>query len=350
MPLTVTVLAIALGAGLLAAPCAAGEPAETGLSQVTPAAPGGPLYGLQYNGLFISGDQGGHWLAASHGLEGHYLLQLAVDPLVPTVAYVGTNEAGVFGTRDAGATWVRWRGVPASGVSCLATSARVSGLVYAVVGGAQTVYRSVDSGARWKRMGALPQFDSCQDLQVDRTNASRLVALTYQNVRTSNDAGRTWHAASGLPVQLSGGLPTLASDPRHPQVLYVSGTHSVDLGDPLLYRSVDGGQTWRPTGLRVASRRGEFVRSVGVTLAGTVLAFVEHRGLLRSTDRGESFVSTSGLPPGEQTPSPGPTVDVQWISFAPRGGTLFAAVNSPTSGAPLLVSHDDGASWAAPAP
>jgi len=38
---------------------------------VTPAAPGGPLYGLQFNGLFISGDQGRQTDCATL-IDGHF--------------------------------------------------------------------------------------------------------------------------------------------------------------------------------------------------------------------------------------------------------------------------------------
>jgi hypothetical protein len=124
--------------------------------------------------------------------------------------------------------------------------------VYAVVegvgigGGGDIIRRTIDGGLTWTTLGlpalsvsltVLPTIPSTLLAQVyDLTDAGRYVLVM------STDRGEHWTPSNaGLPhnAEISG----IVFDPRDPTHLF-AGTQGRGV-----FRSVDGGVTWEPTGL-----------------------------------------------------------------------------------------------------
>jgi photosystem II stability/assembly factor-like uncharacterized protein len=178
----------------------------------------------------------------------------------------------------------------------------------------------------------------------------------------------TWRALGSLPEKLDRPVLALAADPADPQVL-LAGTPTGNL-----YRSADGGQTWRPvarhlgqevltiafrpgqTDLVVAGTRGGGVwlstdagatwRSAPVTSGRTVRAFGFGPSLIAAgTDRGVltsedgSGWSTAGLD----------QVDVSTLAVTGGGSTpqLVAGGDAGRVGdaLPLYATRDGGRNW-----
>ena len=119
-------------------------------------AAGGTLWLGAHTGLFRSEDRGLTWkpvpLASTHGhLD---VMAPAGDPRDAKTLYVATHEAGVFKTRDGGASWVGVnRGLDGLDVHGLALDLREPRKLHAAVRGpGEGVYRTTDGGEKWVRV------------------------------------------------------------------------------------------------------------------------------------------------------------------------------------------------------
>src|SRR2546427_10090856 len=130
----------------------------------------------------------------------------------------------------------------------------------------------------------------------DRPNVFYVGAVNG-GVWKSEDCGRTW-----LPIfddQPTGSVGALAIAPSSPDVIYVGsgeGLQRPDLstGDGI-YKSTDGGKTWRHLGLRDGLQYPQIVgdppepNRLFVAVLGSPYGPGPERGLFRSTDGGETF-------------------------------------------------------------
>lgn len=143
-------------------------------------------------------------------------------------------------------------------------------------------------------------------LAVNPAATSTLYAGTDDGVFKSVDSGASWTASStGLPVG-DGSARTvlgLAHDPQSasPGILYAA----LDIGNPpngtQLYKSIDGGATWAPTGMPAV-----FSGLVAVVLDPTIVANPQSQrtvfaaglqaGVWKSTDGGGSFTQVLNIP------------------------------------------------------
>jgi photosystem II stability/assembly factor-like uncharacterized protein len=191
--------------------------------------------GTSEGGVYRSDDRGLTWRAASEGLTGFSVSELAVDPTTPTTLYASTDN-GVHKSDDGGLTW-RAVGLPGQLVQALSVIPTTPTTLYAGVGYGDEpgVYKSTDGGETWRAAGLSGQ--SVQALAVDPTTPTTLYAATDNGVYKSDDGGLTWRAV-GLPGR---SVQALAIHPVEPATLY-AGTD--DRGQDALFRSADGGATW----------------------------------------------------------------------------------------------------------
>jgi photosystem II stability/assembly factor-like uncharacterized protein len=172
----------------------------------------------------------------------------------------------------------------------------------------------------------------------------------------TDDYGRTW-----TPIfddQPTGSIGAIAVAPSNPSVIYVGsgeGLQRPDLstGDGI-YKSVDGGRTWRHLGLREGRQIPQIVvdprdpNRLFVAVLGSPYGPDPERGLFRSTDGGETFQKV--LYRDEDTGA----VDVVFDPADPR--TVYAVLwesrqapwengtfNGPGSG--VHKSTDGGTTW-----
>jgi hypothetical protein len=105
----------------------------------------------------------------------------------------------------------------------------------------------------------------------------------------STNAGNSWHGTQGLPP--GGWVTSMLADPRFPAVMFV-GLRYVgrDHLPAHIYRSIDGGLTWRSAsrGMSLLPNNGGYV--AGLAWSGdTLVAATSHDGLFTSADRGFSW-------------------------------------------------------------
>lgn len=105
----------------------------------------------------------------------------------------------------------------------------------------------------------------------------------------STDAGATWQGAQGLP---SGGWATaLTADPLHPERIFL-GLRSISRNHSpaYVYRSTDGGITWRSASLGMDLLPSDGAITGLVWSGDTLLAATSHNGLFKSTNRGDTWL------------------------------------------------------------
>src|SRR4051794_18468206 len=168
------------------------------------------------DGIWRSEDAGQSWQEANHGLSIRHVRWLAHHPSVEGLAFAGTEPAGIFVTRDGGATW---RGCPeverlrdqhgwflpySPGAGCVRSFACYGERIYAAVevGG---LLRSDDFGVTWRLVeGSTGDPDhnapvprtflhpDVHEVVVLPTSADMLFAATKHGLFRSVDGGRKW--------------------------------------------------------------------------------------------------------------------------------------------------------------
>ena len=123
------------------------------------------------------------------------------------------------------------------------------------------------------------------------------IGVVNGGVWKTTDYGRTWQPL--FDDQPTGSIGAIAVAPSNPDVIYVGsgeGMQRPDLstGDGI-YRSTDGGKTWKHLGLRDGQQIPQIVvdpkdeKRLFVAVLGHPYGPNEERGVYRSTDGGETF-------------------------------------------------------------
>src|SRR3989441_1403747 len=255
--------------------------------------------------MYKSSDAGRTWRHI--GLEGTKKISTILvpprDPNTVLVAALGgffqtqSDARGVFRSTDGGANWVKTLYVDdKTGIGTLARAADAPDVILAA-----TMFRSVAPGT-----GVLFQKP---DTAQTRTRLSKSI-----------DGGLTWHEVSG------GGLPRLTGRISLAIAMGTNAQRSYLIGNFGLYRSDDGGTSWRQKAAddkRIANGQGGYNSGVSVDPKNPDVVYTLHVTAYKSTDGGNSFVAFKGGPPGGDDPQR------MWID--------------PTDGKRILMGYDQGA-------
>lgn len=183
-----------------------------------------------------------------------------------------------------------------------------------------------------------------------------LIGAVNGGVFRSDDQGRTW--APTFDDQPTASIGAIAVAPSDPEVVYVGsgeGMHRPDLstGDGV-YKSVDGGRSWRHLGLSGAQQIPQIAvdprdaRRLFVAVLGHPYGPSEERGLFRSADGGATFEKVLYLDPETGA------ADVVIDPSDPRTvyASLWEAREAPWEngrfqgpGSGLYKSGDGGTTW-----
>jgi photosystem II stability/assembly factor-like uncharacterized protein len=208
-----------------------------------------------------------HWRFI--GPEGNRFSAAAGIPGDPLVYYIGAASGGIYKTVDGGTNWRPiFDSQPVQSIGALAVAASDRNTVWAGTGEAkirshisvgQGVYKSQDAGATWTLMG-LEQTGRIPRIVIDPRDADVVLVCALghaygpqpeRGVFRTTDGGRTWTRT--LFVDDNTGCSDIAMDRSNPRVLYAGmwqleiHTWGRDSGGPGsgLFKSVDGGATWR---------------------------------------------------------------------------------------------------------
>ncbi len=240
----------------------------------------------------------------------------------PRIIYVGAASGGVWKSKDGG---IRFEAVfddHIQGIGAVTIDQAHPNTVWVGTGEiwvrnsvsvGDGIYKTVDGGEKWERMG-LDETERIGKILIDPRNPDVVYAATLGHLWDANeerglfktaDGGQTWEKI--LYVNEDTGCTDLAMDPQEPDILYAAMwqfRRSPDFftsGGPGsgLYKSTDAGQTWRK--LTKGLPEGELGR-IALTLApsrpNVIYATVESEktALYRSEDLGESWVKRTANP------------------------------------------------------
>lgn len=275
--------------------------------------------------LYRSDDGGLHWdrLAPGFPLRGCILDAVIVNgDGVVLVGYwdVRGSGGGVARSTDGGQTFVVQKTIQGESVRSLALSPSNPRVIAAgTLGG---VFLSRDGGQEWTRITPTGHLDlrNVESLIFDPHDSNAIYAGTRHLVWKTLDGGATWFPAHRGMIDDSD-VMTLTIDHRHPQNVYATACSGI-------YRSTEGGDPWtKLEGIPFSSRRTRaFAQGgAGLLLAGTT------EGLWVSEDRGDTWDRTT------------PEDLVVNAMIVQRDGTILLG----TEGAGVLRSSDRGRTWVA---
>jgi len=202
------------------------------------------IYAATTIGAFYTKDAGRNWEERMNGMkEVHIVTAMAINPKDPTMLYGGTT-GGVYRSDDGALNWKKINNglIPetelmaamALGVNAIEIERANPDIVYA--GTTKGVFRTVDRGEQWERIGQTLPDPFVSSLALHPTDVSLLYLGGPAGVWKSMDDGKSWQAMNQGLATLN--VRALAMAPHNPQTLYV-GTNGSGL-----YRSVDAGVTW----------------------------------------------------------------------------------------------------------
>jgi photosystem II stability/assembly factor-like uncharacterized protein len=239
------------------------------------------------------------------------------------------NNGGVWKTTDAGRTWVPiFDGQPTGSIGALAVSWSHPDRVWVGSGeGLQRpdlsvgdgMYRSDDAGRSWTKLG-LEDGQQIAAIAADPKDADRaFVAVlghpygpnTTRGIFRTRDAGKTWEKV--LYKDADTGGAAVALDPGNPETVYAAlwsarqgpwENGEWEGAGTGLYKSTDGGTTWRAVGKGLpafAAGGGRIGFGIAPSDPSRIYATVDGRreeksqgGIFVSDDAGETFAKVNG--------------------------------------------------------
>ncbi|MDT8340640.1 MAG: hypothetical protein RQ751_03935 [Longimicrobiales bacterium] len=255
------------------------------------------------------------------------IVEIAVDPEDRATWYIAAASGGVWKTENAGVTWApifdRY-GSYSIGTVTVDPNDRFTVWVgtgennsQRSVGYGDGVYKSVDGGATFTRVG-LPESQHIARIVVDPRDSDRVLVASQgplwssggeRGVYRTKDGGATWERV--LHVDEHTGISDLFMDPRDPDVLYAASyqrrRHVWTLinGGPGsgIWKSTDGGDSWREVNRGLPSGdRGRIGLAQAHSRPDWLYAIVElpggEGGTYRSSNGGESWERRSGYVAG----------------------------------------------------
>lgn len=279
-----------------------------------------------------------HWTAA--GPDGANVVTLVIDPVAPSNAFAGTIGSGVLKTTDGGASWAAANaGLPTANVLALAIDPATPSTLYAStdVG----IFKSTDGGQGWAAanagLGGAPQI-VVNALAVDPTSPTTLYAGTSGGVFKTTNGAASW---TSINAGLSGlAARVIAIDPNAPSTVYVGVDDNADYLDYGVFKSIDGGATWKKV---YSTPTGEDGGAPPITALAIdprspsrLYALVALNQVLASPDGGASWSAI-----------PTPAADVWSLALDPSSGTVyvgtyFGSVFRTTDGGAHWTSASDG--------
>ena len=297
------------------------EPGKT--ETVTPA-PGTPATGAAQQ---EEGEDKGPWKGLEYRLVGPFRggRVVAVSGVVgqQDVYYFGAAAGGIWKTTDGGLNWkpVFDKQKDASpSIGAIAVSESDPNVIYVGTGeacirgnivGGNGVYKSIDAGKTWKFMG-LPDTHAIGRLIIDPKNPDVAFAAALghpfadneeRGIFRTHDGGKTWEKVLYKDAK-TGGID-VTFDPSNSNIVFAAlwqarrTPWSLDSGGTGsgLYRSIDGGSTWKE--LKGHGLPEGILGRIGVTVSGAnpnrVWAVIEAEkgGIYRSDDGGDSWHLTT---------------------------------------------------------
>ncbi|MEO6727087.1 MAG: glycosyl hydrolase, partial [Blastocatellia bacterium] len=249
---------------------------------------------------------------------GGRVIAFAVDPNDRAKYFIAVASGGVWKTVNAGTTWTPvFDNYGAFSIGAVALDPKDTSVVWVgtgernsqrSVGYGDGVYKSEDGGRSFRKVG-LEKSEHIGRIAVDPRDGKTVYVAAPgplwsaggdRGLYKTTDGGKTWKAV--LSISENTGVADVAIDPSNPDIVYAASWqrrrhfHTLINGGPesAIHKSTDGGATW--TKLRGGLPAGELGR-IGLAISpvennvvyATVEAAGTASGIFRSSDRGATW-------------------------------------------------------------
>ena len=227
-------------------------------------------------GLWKTDNEGTTFEPVFEGSASASIGAVAVAPSDPNIVWIGTGEAnifrssqagiGVFRSTDAGKTWRHMGLINTYTIPRIVIDPKDANTVYVAASGHEWttnidrgVFKTTDGGATWDQVLFVNSETGAIDLVMDPSNSSILYAATWQRIR------RKWN------------------DPRNTPDYTGSG----------IYKTTDAGKTWKQVnnGLPEARFRGRIGIDISRSNPNTLYALLDNYQQAPKTDQPHEYDS-----------------------------------------------------------
>jgi photosystem II stability/assembly factor-like uncharacterized protein len=319
-------------------------------------------------GVWKTTDLGNTWFPIFDDQSSGSIGALAVAPSDPNILYAGSGEGlqrpdlavgdGVYKSTDAGKTWTHLGLRDAQQITAIVIDPRNADRVLVSVQGhpygpnmERGIFRSLDGGKSFEKVLYKDENTGGADLVMDPGNPQVLFASLWVarvapwEIRSgesfvipggglykSMDGGGTWRQVTkGLPGAGDVvGRIGIAIAPGNPKRMYLTAEAKKEPG---IYRSDDAGETWQRVNEdhRIGGR-GPGAMGIAVSPDNPDVIYVANTTTWKSTDSGKTFTGFKGAPGGD---------DYQRIWVNPNNAQTIAL--SSDQGA--VISVNGGQTW-----
>ncbi|MEN8154300.1 MAG: hypothetical protein ABFR75_09785 [Acidobacteriota bacterium] len=240
--------------------------------------------------IYVAGASGGVWKTENEGTTWKPIFEhapstsigdIAIAPTDQNIIWVGTGEAnifrssqagaGIFRSDDAGKNWKNMGLTDTNTISRIIVHPKNPDIVYVAASGNEWtdnsergIYKTTDGGKNWVKIKYINERTGASDLVMDPVDPDILYASFWQRIR------RKWN------------------DPRIEKGYKHSG----------IYRTTDGGKNWEPInkGLPLPHHRGRIGIDLCRSKPNVIYAFVDNYEIAGEWDEG--VVDSYGRPKG----------------------------------------------------
>jgi photosystem II stability/assembly factor-like uncharacterized protein len=320
-------------------------------------------------GVWKTTDFGNTWQPIFDDQDTGSVGAIAVAPSDANILYVGSGEGlqrpdlatgdGIYKSTDAGKTWKHLGLRDAQQITAILVDPKEPNRVFVAVQGhpygpneERGVLRSTNGGQSFQKVLYKDENIGAADLAFDPNNPQTIYAVLWaarvapweirsgesfvakgSGLYKSTDGGNTWRQLTkGLPSSDDGGLGriSIAVASTQPNRVYASVEAKKNAG---VYRSDDAGESWQliNSDKRIGGR-GPGAMGIAVSPDNPDLIYVANTTTWKSSDAGKTFVGFKGAPGGD---------DYQRIWISGENPDIIAL--SSDQGA--VISVNRGATW-----
>ncbi|HXP23165.1 MAG TPA: hypothetical protein VN807_03460 [Candidatus Sulfotelmatobacter sp.] len=287
-------------------------------------------------GVWKTNDFGNTWNPIFDDQPSGSVGAIAIAPSDPNIIYVGSGEGlqrpdlavgdGVYKSTDAGKTWTHLGLRDAQQITAIVVDPKNPGRVFVAAEGhpygpnaERGVFRSIDGGKTFDKVLYKDENTGAADLLMDPSNSQILFAALWaarvapweirsgesftipgSGLYKSTDGGATWRPImKGLPTADDGPSRIgIAISPSNPKRMYL--TVEAKKNGAGVYRSDDAGESWQSVnGDRRIGGRGPGAMGIAVAPDNPDTIYVANTTTWKSTDGGKTFAGWKGAPGGD---------------------------------------------------
>ena len=316
-------------------------------------------------GVWKTNDYGHTWSPIFDDQPTGSIGTLAVAPSNPDIIYVGSGEGlrrpdlsvgdGIYKSSDGGKSWKHLGLRDTQQIAAILVDPKDPNRVFVAAVGhpygpnaERGIFRSLDGGENWEKVLSKNDDVGGADLAFDPRNAQTVYGVLWASRRPpwttgnsygaagsglykSEDGGKTWRELTkGLPSGSDLGRIGIAIAPSDPKRMYAM-VQSQNAGG--VYRSDDAGESWtRVNSEERVCGRGDDFAFVRVHPDEPDTIFVPNTSFYRSTDGGRTFTAIRGAPGGD---------DYHTVWINPENPQIIALASDQG----VVISVNGGETW-----